>query len=66
MRYIRVMQDHLADFFVASVMANAVTVMFFYAIWRLKKNDNDWSAIGLLLVSCFIVGLAGYAIRYPT
>lgn len=56
----------MAETFAAVILANAVTAAFIYAMWRLGKNDSDQRAVVIILVCCFIVGLAAYAIRYPT
>lgn len=48
------------------MLANFATGWFIYCLWRLKRNEGDWIA---LAGACFIlltVGVAAYAVRYPT
>lgn len=50
----------------AAILGNAVTFAFLYALWRIRKNGNDWVAIGLALFCCVAVALTGYLIRYQS
>ena len=53
--------------FVAALAAvlygNFLTVMFFYGLWRLKKNERDGAAIALVLFCLFMAGAAGLGLR---
>ncbi|WP_156933619.1 MULTISPECIES: hypothetical protein [Paracoccus] len=56
----------MAEMFTVVIAANMVTIVFLYAVWRIKKNENDWPAIGLALFCCLIAGVASYATLLPT
>lgn len=55
-----------AEIFVEVIAANMVTVAFLYALWRINKNENDWTAMAIVLACCLIVGVSAYAIAQPT
>ena len=45
-----------------ALIANFLTVVFLYALWRLTKNEGDMRAIGMVLAVCavvIVIGLAG-------
>ena len=52
--------------FVAVIAGNIITLIWVYALSRIFRNENDWTAIGLILFCTVTVVLGAYAIRWPT
>lgn len=48
---------------VSMALLNAGT--FVYALWRLRKNEHDLGAIGIVLFCGLTVGVAAIAVKYP-
>lgn len=38
---------------------------FVYALWRLKQNEHDLGAIGIVLFCLLTVGVSAIAVKYP-
>lgn len=60
------MESTLVETFVAVIAANFITAWAIYFMWRIKRNESDWPAIGGMLFICLIVVVSAYALRYPT
>lgn len=54
---------NLAAIYMTVIMANFATGWFIYALWRLKENEQDWRAIGIVLFVLLTVGVAALAAR---
>lgn len=57
------MHETFATTLAAVLFGNAVTAMFFYGLWRLRKKENDGPAIILILFCSFVAIAAGFALR---
>lgn len=55
-----------SELVLAGFMVNFITVAFFYAVWRIRKNESDWTAITIALFCCLIVGVTAYAVAQPS
>jgi len=56
----------IAAIYLTVMLANFATGWFIYAMWRLHRNERDWAAVGIALFILLTVGIAAYAVRYPT
>ena len=60
----------MAEAFTSSLAAvffgNFVTLALVYAFWRIKRDENDTRAIFIALFCMLIIGITGYALRYPS
>lgn len=45
------------------IFANGLTAAFVYALWRLRRNEHDLTAIGMVLACCLAVGLIALSAR---
>lgn len=55
--------DQLIITLAAVLFGNFITVTFFYAIWRIKRNERDRAAIGLALFCLLAIGAVGFGLR---
>lgn len=46
-----------------ALFANMLTVSFFYGVWRLTKRENDYLAMGIVLIVCAVTILLGLSVR---
>lgn len=50
-----------SDLVVSVLFANALTIGWLYALWRIKRNEKDIPAIFGFLAVCGVAGLYVYA-----
>lgn len=55
----------MPEIFTAVIMANAVCLAMWYAAWRIRKNERDLKAIGLMMGCFLFIALMGWASNPP-
>ena len=56
----------IAAVYLTVMLGNFATGWFIYALWRINRNEHDWVAIAIAVFILVTVGIAAYAVRFPT
>lgn len=51
--------------FTTVIMANFTMLVAGYAVWRLKRDENDTWAKLIFLFTMLVIGVAAYGMKYP-
>lgn len=53
----------MLEAFAGGILANIVTLIFVYNLWKLTKNEKDIKAMLVILACCGVVLTVGFAVR---